>query len=712
MGNTAAMSSKNGSNKIGYSETGPGNKIDQKNDTTRINFEQRKTLIARFPCFSSLKDKDIEELASVATEKHYTPKQIIVSQGEFIDVFYIIAKGAVEIASEIKGQNKIERIPQVILREGEGIGLSYKGFFAEEGVRTATLTAISDVTLIGWTISSFHHFIQTHPMIGDSMQQAAEQMLRMNFIKQVAPFTDLPIAKIAWLAQQVEEISVTPNTILFREGELGDQCYLIRSGRVEILIVREDGSERTLAILEPPMLFGETSLLTASPRSATAKIIEEGKLLVLRRDQFLELLEQHVNIAESIMALSIERSRPVRLSGITHYLRETEDGQTITILKNAERGSYYQLSPEGWFVWQQLDGRQTLQDITLAVFNKFNAFAPGAIAGAIFNLADAGFVSLPGMNILPTKLPEDKSRWARFKYVLDKMIYIHFAFRDIDKYLTASYKAGIHLLFTLAGKIIIGIAVIVGLIFFGLLAQQAIAILPSMSHPLLLLVCLILAHLFLSIFHELGHAYTTKAYGHEVHSAGIVFYWLGLIAYVDTSDMWLSTRGPRIIVNLAGPCTDMLLAGIVSICAWFIPQPEISEFFWLLALLLYFSVFRNLNPLRESDGYYVLSDTLNYSKLRLAAFSWLARLKLKIFFDLKFLKKHQAELLYWIICGIFLFTAILLAILIQHYLRLILPNTVLGIPTYHLSWLLPASVVASFMLSVISSLQKWGKFND
>ncbi len=44
----------------------------------------------------------------------------------------------------------------------------------------------------------------------------------------------------------------------------------------------------------------------------------------------------------------------------------------------------------------------------------------------------------------------------------------------------------------------------------------------------------------------------TKYYGHEVHYMGVGWYWLRPVAFTDTSDMWLSTKKPRVMVNLAG----------------------------------------------------------------------------------------------------------------------------------------------------------------
>lgn len=658
-------------------------------------------LIAAHPCFAALSHTEIDELATLAIEKHYLANEIIVSQGDDIDAIYLIMQGEVEVGTQALIANKIQLVPQLVLKKSEAIGLNNIGLFAPEGVRTATLTSITEVVLIGWPINIFLDFLQTHPGVGDATRQSAAFMLRINFIKSVAPFSDLSTQKIAQIARHIAEITVATGTVLFHEGETGNECYLIQSGRVEITITDNNGLQRSVAVLGPPAFFGEIALLSNVPRNATAKMIEGGSLLVLHKTQLQELIESHMAAAEMIASLAMVRSRPVRAPDVNHYHRSTVDGQKMTILKNTKLKRYYQLSPTGWFIWQQLDGMQTIEDITLALFNECKIFSPDAVADIVINLIDNGFATVPAMSVFsppPVITKMDTSWRGQIKRKLRKIMFIRCIFQDIDKNLTASYHAGVNLLFTLIGQSIIALIIAAGFFVFGLFTRPAVLLLPTISHPLPFVVLLVCAYYLLVVFHEFGHAYTVKALGHEVHRAGILFYWLGLFAFVDTSDMWLSSSKLRILVNLAGPYTDLLVAGIASLCAWLIPQTDISSFFWLLALSLYFSVLGSLNPLHEGDGYYALMNILHNSKLRLNAFNLLPQLKFKSFFDLSFLKKNRQELIYWGICLVFLSLYILLALVAQYYLRLILPQHWLGIPAYHLRWLLPALVVVIFIL--------------
>lgn len=661
-----------------------------------ISFEKRKALIREYPCFSALSEGSIEELVSLSVEEHYIPDQIIMAQGELVDSVYLIAVGDIEVNAE--------HMPQGILREGDAVGLNQEGFYSQTGLRTATLKAITEVVLIGWGMDVFHRFLEAHSELRLAMKNAAEKMRRMYFIKQAIPFSDLPHTILKTLSEEIEEIHVPEGRILFREGDEAQECYLICEGEVEIYLKEAEKDEKILAHLERWALFGESALLISGKRNAWARMSRPGKLLVLKREHLEEVMT-HQNTSESIMALIIEHSRPTRAENIAHYHRENEEGEPITILKDKARGQYYQLSEAGWFVWQQLDGQKNLQDITIALYKEKQLFAPEAVADTVLNLADAGFAVLPEIEVPNSSVSEKElSSWERFRQKLKDWRYFQHVFYDIDSKITNSYKTAIHLFFTWPGQILMGGITLFGLIFFGFFLQDLPSKIPPLPHIIVLLFVLFLLNLALTVLHELAHAYTTKFFGHEVHRAGVIFNWLGLAAFVDTSDMWLSSRGPRILVNLAGPYVDLFLAGAFSMLAFFITWPTLSLFFWLLALMLYYSVFKNLNPIQETDGYYVLQDGLNDSRLRWNALNWLKNIDPSRGFDV--FAGQRKVLLYWFSCKCFLILALILAFVAQYFLRPLLPETIYGISTEYCLWILPLLVLLNFALTLWMALRK------
>lgn len=665
-----------------------------------IELSQRKELIRHHPYFSPLNENDIEELAKFCLEKSFQPDQIVIKEGEIVDSVYLIARGDIEI--DLSDGQK-EKIPRCILRKGDAIGLTNEGFFSQTGLRTATLVSISEVSLIGWTIDVINNFIKKHPDFLNSRKEASETMLRMYFIKQAEPFSDLPPENIERLAHEIQEIHLDKGSILFQKGDEADKCYLICSGAVETYSAQKEGSEKIIANHHPWRLIGESVLHTTGKRYTCARMSESGKLLVLTRDQLHELMK-HKNTAESIIALIIERCCPTQTPDIEHYHRKSDENQPITILKDKRHGHYYQLSDEGWFVWQHLDGHNNLQDITTLLHTERNIFAPNEIADLILNLADAGFVTLPDILMPQCEHPhEPPTKLQRFKEKVHQWRYCQYTFYSIEKAFSSSYYFGPHLFYTKIGKALMAVISLLGIICFGYLLHTFSAHTIYITHFILFFSALLMINFLSAVPHELAHGYTTKYYHRDVHRAGIIFYWLGITAFVDTSDMWLSDPRSRIIVSVAGPYMDFFIASILSILAYFITSPTASLFCWLLSLVLYYSVFKNLNPLQETDGYYITKEAFRDPHLRSNSIQWLKTFTLKTIFSN--IKSHRNEFSYWLICLLFQVITVGLAFALAHYLRLYLPSSLLGISTSHLSWILPSVVILRFIL-IVKKLSK------
>lgn len=89
-------------------------------------------------------------------------------------------------------------------------------------------------------------------------------------------------------------------TVLFEEGQPGDYMYVITRGDVEIR--RKVGeTERVLAVLPAGEFFGEMAILNARPRSATAVVRTDSRLLVIEGSTFEAMLRARPEIALRII---------------------------------------------------------------------------------------------------------------------------------------------------------------------------------------------------------------------------------------------------------------------------------------------------------------------------------------------------------------------------------------------------------------------------
>lgn len=95
-------------------------------------------------------------------------------------------------------------------------------------------------------------------------------------------------------------------TILFEQGEPGDVMYVIESGAVE-LIRSKDENKRVLAILRTGEFFGEMAIVSQRPRSATAVVREDVRLLVMESDALSTMMRENAEIAARILRTLVSR---------------------------------------------------------------------------------------------------------------------------------------------------------------------------------------------------------------------------------------------------------------------------------------------------------------------------------------------------------------------------------------------------------------------
>lgn len=96
---------------------------------------------------------------------------------------------------------------------------------------------------------------------------------------------------------------------IFRQGDKGDALYVVLSGRVKIATLSPAGKETVLCFMGPGDVLGEIAVLDSGVRTASAVVIEETRLMVLRQSVFLSFLERHPKIALHIIRVLCRRMR-------------------------------------------------------------------------------------------------------------------------------------------------------------------------------------------------------------------------------------------------------------------------------------------------------------------------------------------------------------------------------------------------------------------
>jgi len=117
-------------------------------------------------------------------------------------------------------------------------------------------------------------------------------------VPSVTPPKETPEARVERAAEAATSLArrtEKAGTILFEEGDAGDQAYLVASGAVEIFL-RIGEREMPIATLERGEIFGEMALIDNSPRAASARAVGDTVLTSISRENFQHRLDK---LAES-----------------------------------------------------------------------------------------------------------------------------------------------------------------------------------------------------------------------------------------------------------------------------------------------------------------------------------------------------------------------------------------------------------------------------
>ena len=126
---------------------------------------------------------------------------------------------------------------------------------------------------------------------------AGEQREREELLARVALLAPLDAASRQRLAGRLRRLDFAPGEPIVRQGTSGDSLYVVARGTVGVRL-EVDGSISDVATLGAGEFFGEMSVLTGEPRSATCTARTEVTCYVIERAAFEELLAERPEIAE------------------------------------------------------------------------------------------------------------------------------------------------------------------------------------------------------------------------------------------------------------------------------------------------------------------------------------------------------------------------------------------------------------------------------
>jgi CRP-like cAMP-binding protein len=128
-------------------------------------------------------------------------------------------------------------------------------------------------------------------------------------VRKAPLFTALDDASAATLRASMSGVKLSRGQILFKEGDTGDQLFVVVDGKLKLGTISNDGRENLLSILGPGDMFGELSLFDPGPRTATATAVVDSKLLALSNDQVIGWVKEHPQVSLQLLGRLAQRLR-------------------------------------------------------------------------------------------------------------------------------------------------------------------------------------------------------------------------------------------------------------------------------------------------------------------------------------------------------------------------------------------------------------------
>ncbi len=130
-------------------------------------------------------------------------------------------------------------------------------------------------------------------------------------LKNISIFSGLSIGDLDRIASEMKRREYGAGELIFREGDPGDELFVILKGGVSIYLVNKENEEVALSEMAEGNFFGEMSIIELAPRSANCRVIEDSVFLVMHVDDFMRIMhtmpECAVNIMNRMLSITVQR---------------------------------------------------------------------------------------------------------------------------------------------------------------------------------------------------------------------------------------------------------------------------------------------------------------------------------------------------------------------------------------------------------------------
>jgi len=319
-----------------------------------------------------------------------------------------------------------------------------------------------------------------------------------------------------------------------------------------------------------------------------------------------------------------------RLRSHAYIHRHQYRGQTWYVLEDRAGQRYHRFSPQAYLLIGLMDGRRSVEELWETACERLGDDGP--TQDDVIQLLS----QLHGSDVLQCDVPPDAvelleryERQQRRRWLTRLSSFFSWRMRlfDPERFLQATLPY-VKPTIGWTGAIVWLVVVLPALFLAGVHWTDLTRDFLDRLFSAQTLISFWLIFPLIKALHELGHAYTTKAFGGEVHDMGLMLLVVTPVPYVDASSASaFRSKWRRIAVGAAGMVVELFLAAL-ALYIWLSVEPGLLSAVAYNTILIagVTTVLFNGNPLLRYDGYYILADLLEIPNLRQRANQYLGYL--------------------------------------------------------------------------------------
>ncbi|HET9265277.1 MAG TPA: cyclic nucleotide-binding and patatin-like phospholipase domain-containing protein [Vicinamibacterales bacterium] len=241
--------------------------------------------------FADLADGELCDLADRMSPVTLADGEAVIRQGATCEALFLVLSGALTVSTTDR-HGAVHVVDEV----GPGDLAGEMNIFLRSPA-AATMRARGVVQLAALSKAAFDGFSDRWPAAALALVEALRPRLRRQRLRTVLHMSDMfgDVARSALLdlESECQMMALYGGEVLFRQGDGGDEMYIVVSGRLRVVSVASDGSETLLAELGIGETVGEMAVISGEPRSATVYASRDTQLARLTKAGVTRVLERH-----------------------------------------------------------------------------------------------------------------------------------------------------------------------------------------------------------------------------------------------------------------------------------------------------------------------------------------------------------------------------------------------------------------------------------